>query len=190
MRLAAKLILLYLVGLSLIVGLFSVLTIRQDQQLAIIEHERHAADIAASLQSSGDLASGNPSAAELAQTVDRSSQSLRHVRVRWVEFSTNGDRSRLPAVPLEMIVTSREVTTVSMPNSAGKEFLYTYLPIQGEHEQAKNARIEVSAPDPAANDSLRRSLTSSLIAQFGVTTLSGQVIMVGGINMVGEPMNL
>jgi signal transduction histidine kinase len=190
MRLAAKLILLYLVGLSLIAGLFSYLTIRQDQRLAIIEHEQHAADIAAQLKPSIEQAIQNQTAAELAQTVDRSTRSLRHVRVRWVEFSGSDDGSRLPSVPMDMIVASREVTTVSMPNSSGQDFLYTYLPVESEDEKAKHSRIEISAPDPGADDRLRKSLVSSLIALLGVTTLSGLVILVGGIKMVGEPLNL
>ncbi len=189
MRLAAKLILLYLVGLSMIVGLFSFLTIQQDQRMAIIEHERHAADIAASLKPSIQQAIQNQSAAELSQAVDQTTRSLRHVRVRWVEFSSNSDRSRLPTVPMEMIVASREVTTISMPNSLGQDFLYTYLPVESEDEKTKNARIEISAPDPGADTRLRRSLLSSLIALLGVTTLSGLVILVGGIKMVGEPLN-
>jgi signal transduction histidine kinase len=190
MRLAAKLILLYLVGLSLIAGLFSYLTIRQDQRLAMIQHEQHASDIAASLKPSIQQAMRDQSAAELAQTVDRSTRSLRTVQVRWVEFSASGDRSRRPSVPMEMIVTSRKVTTVSMPNSSGQDYLYTYLPVEGADEKAKNAAIEVSAPDTGANDRLRKSILSSLIALLGVTTLSGLVILVGGIKMVGEPLNL
>jgi two-component system NtrC family sensor kinase len=189
MRLAAKLILLFLVGLSLIAGLFSYLTIQQDQRLAIIEHEQHAADIAASLKPSIEQAIGKPTATELARTFDQSTRSLRHVRVRWVEFSAGSDRSRLPSVPMEMIVTTREITTVSMPNASGQDFLYTYLPVESTDEKAKNARIEISAPDPGADDRLRRSLRSSLIALLGVTTLSGLVIFLGGIKMVGEPLN-
>ena len=46
MRLAAKLVLLFLVGMLLIVALFSYLTIQLDRRLAISEHQRHAAELA------------------------------------------------------------------------------------------------------------------------------------------------
>ena len=50
MRLAAKLVLLFLVGLLLIVGLFSYLTIQQDRRLAMADHQRYAAELAATMQ--------------------------------------------------------------------------------------------------------------------------------------------
>ena len=40
MRLAAKLVLLFLAGMLLIVAVFSYLTIQLDRRLAVAEHER------------------------------------------------------------------------------------------------------------------------------------------------------
>ncbi len=189
MRLAAKLILLFLIGLSLIVGLFAHLTIQQDRRLAIAEHQRHAADLAATLKPSIDQAIQNRTAAELPSLVTQTTKQLRHVRVRWVEYSAGSDRSRRPMVPVDMIVTRREVTTISMPDSSGKKYLYTYVPVDSGNLKTDDAGIEISALDPVANDLLSRSVISSLLALLGVTTLSGLVILVGGIKMVGEPLN-
>ena len=55
-RLAAKLVLLFLTGLLLVVGLFSYLTVRQEQR-AQAEHQRFASELVQSLQPNIDQAS-------------------------------------------------------------------------------------------------------------------------------------
>ena len=189
MRLAAKLVLLFLVGVLLIVGLFAYLTIEQDRRLAIAEHERHASELAATLQPSIEEAVRNARIDELEQLFLRSTRQLQHTRVRLVEYSWRENHSRKPSVPVDMIVTEREVMTVSMPDAAGGERLYTYLPLPGRNANSGQGRIEISSLATGSNDRIRRSLLSSLIALLGVATLSGIVITIGGIKMVGAPLN-
>ena len=116
MRLAAKLVLLFLVGVLLIVSLFSYLTIQLDRRLAIAEHERHAAELADAVQRSP----AQPSES------GRNELRIRESRIRFVQFNSGNSRYR-PTVPSEMIVMSREVTTVRMPDESGGDRLYTYL---------------------------------------------------------------
>ena len=123
MRLAAKLVLLFLVGLLLIVGLFSYLTIQQDRRLAMAEHQRYASDLAATLQPSIREAMKGNDQREPQQSITRSTRQVRHVRVRWVDLTASGDGSRQPAVPLDMIVSKTQVTTISMPDPTGQEVL-------------------------------------------------------------------
>ncbi|TWT80944.1 Wide host range VirA protein [Planctomycetes bacterium CA13] len=194
MRLAAKLVLLFLVGLLLIVGLFAYLTIRQDRELAIAEHERYASDLAATIEPSLRDAIANRDAVQLQQIVSRSTRSVRHARVRLVEIGapsrtdSHGTGDTQPTVPRSMIVTTEEVTTISMPDPSGTKFLYTYVPIRTGTDAAAES-IEVSAPDTEATNWVRRSLLSSILALLGVATLSGVVILIGGVAMVGRPLN-
>ena len=187
MRLAAKLVLLFLIGLLLIVGLFSYLTIQQDRRLAMADHQRYASDLAATLQQA--MPGNDPN--ELSKFVAQSTREFRHVQVRVVEFSAGGDRSRQPSVPPGMIFSKTEVTTTSMRDPAGRDVLYTYVPVQrdGTANADSIGSIEVSAPNVVATERLGRSLLSSLIALLGVATLSGIVILVGGVVMVGKPLN-
>ena len=55
MRLAAKLVLLFLTGLLLVVGLFAYLTVRQEQR-AQAEHQQFASELVQSLQPNIDRA--------------------------------------------------------------------------------------------------------------------------------------
>ena len=188
MRLAAKLVLLYLVGLLLIVALFATLTIQKDKQLAMAEHERHAADLAATLQPSIEDALRNGNLADAASYLNMSATRFRHMRVRWVEFAGN-DASRRPSVPAAMIVEQSEVTTITMPDKDGRDYLYTYVPVKDESDN-EHGSIEVAAPHDGTDDLVRESLASSLLALVAVATLSGMVIVVGGFKMVGKPLNL
>ena len=184
MRLAAKLILLFLIGLLAIVGLFSYLTIQTNRRLAIDEHERYAKDLAATIQSTM-RDRGIPSQ-DISQYLSRSRGVVQHVQVRWVELNEGG-RSR-PTVPTELILARREVTTFGMPDRSGQPFLYTYVPVFGDNELPAG-QIEVAAPDTASARRMRQSLITSLVALIGVATLSGIVIWVGGVHMVGKPLN-
>ena len=186
MRLAAKLVLLFLSGLLLIVGLFSYITIQQGRRLAIAEHERHAADLAATLEPTISQALQQRGPEALPQFLNQATRQIRNVEVRWVEFSSSSRTSSRPTVPVERIVTKREVTTISMPDANGRPHLYTYVPVTDD--VASPAGIEISAPDTDADNRLRGSVLSSLLALVGVATLSGMVIWVGGIKMVGQPL--
>ena len=55
MRLAAKLILLFLVGIFLVVSVFAYSTIESDRRLAILEHQQRAKAIAQAIESDQEL---------------------------------------------------------------------------------------------------------------------------------------
>lgn len=191
MRLAAKLVLLYLIGLLLIVGLFSYLTIRQEKRIAIAEHQRHASDLAAAIQSSLDEPANPSDEDTLQQIITRSTRQVRHVRIRWVDLHARSDGDKRPAVPIEMIVAESEVTTIRTPDSSGQDVLYTYVPIaSGDAEDSSDDghRLEVSAPYISPLQRFRNSVFSSLLALIVVAALSGIVIMIGGVMMVGRPL--
>ncbi|WP_197171830.1 sensor histidine kinase [Novipirellula aureliae] len=191
---AAKLILLFLGGLLLIVGLFAYLTIQQDRRLALAEHERYAADIAATLRPSLHDASqsGNPN--DLQQMMIQSTARVRHTRIRLVEIDGNGqmDQSsyRQPSVPRSMIVTTSEVTTIRMPNPSGDNMLYTYVPLDpSDANVGKKESLEIAAPDTQESERIRRSMYSSILALLGVASLAGGVVWIGGVAMVGRPLS-
>lgn len=187
MRLAAKLVLLFLFGLLLIVAVFSYLTVRQDK-LAQAEHQQFASELVDSLEPTIQKAIRENHANEIPVPIQRSAR-LQRVTIRWVELSPTGDSTRQPA-PLNMIIAEREVTTVRMPSPSGEAFFYTYVPFTSRGpEGSKTGKIEVATPENGSDRRLRNSLMTSLAALIGVATLSGFVILIGGVRMVGKPLN-
>lgn len=183
MRLAAKLILLFLSGLFLIVVAFAALTISREKQIAVEQHQRYAAEIA-------DLAE------RLEQRRDAESRrqgfsGKSEIRIRRVELTAT-DNLHSPSVPRDRLFVSEEITTITMPDSSGIDRLYTYVPVppdeSPETDESKE-RYEVSAPDVDSDDRLLRMMLSSLLTLLSVAGLSGLVIYFGGIRMVGRPLD-
>ncbi|MDE0862206.1 MAG: ATP-binding protein [Rubripirellula sp.] len=187
MRLAAKLVLLFLTGLLLVVGLFSYLTIQQER-MARAEHQRFASELVESLQPTIERAIRENRVPEIPKPMQVSSR-LRQVTMRWVEVTSSSDINRQPS-PLKLIIAEREITMLSMPDRSGEQVVYTYVPFTSRGpEGTKAGKIEVAVPDAGMNTRFQHSLLTSLIAMAGVATLSGFVILVGGIKMVGKPLN-
>ncbi|MAI34277.1 MAG: hypothetical protein CBE00_09160 [Planctomycetaceae bacterium TMED240] len=187
MRLAAKLVLLFLTGLLLVVGLFAYLTVRQEQR-AQAEHQQFASELVQSLQPTIDQAIQENRVLEIPTPMQRSS-GLQQVTMRWVEVATISDSSQQPS-PLNLIIAKQKTTVLSMPDQSGKQVVYTYVPFTSRGPDGIRAgKIEVAVPDDGMNPKFQHSVLTSLIALTGVASLSGFVILVGGIRMVGRPLN-
>ncbi len=187
MRLAAKLVLLFLTGLLLVVGLFAYLTVRQEQR-AQAEHQQFASELVQSLQPTIDQAIQENRVLEIPTRMQRSSR-LQQVTMRWVEVTAINDKTQQPS-PLNLIIAEQETTVLSMPDQSGKQVVYTYVPFTSRGPDGIRAgKIEVAVPDDGMNPKFQHSVLTSLIALTGVASLSGFVILVGGIRMVGRPLN-
>ena len=93
MRLAAKLVLLFLTGLLLVVGLFAYLTVRQEQR-AQAEHQKFASELVQSLQPTIDQAIQEDRILEIPSTMRLSSR-LQQVTMRWVEVAAINEGTQL-----------------------------------------------------------------------------------------------
>ena len=187
MRLAAKLVLLFLTGLFLVVGLFAYLTIKQEQR-AQAEHQKFASELVRSLQPNIDQAIQENRVLEIPSTMQISSR-LQQVTMRWVEVASTDSGSQQPS-PLNLIIAEQKTTVLSMPDQFGNRVVYTYVPFTSRGPGGPKAgKIEVAVPDNSMNTRFQHSLSTSLIALVGVASLSGLVIFVGGIRMVGKPLN-
>jgi two-component system, NtrC family, sensor kinase len=187
MRLAAKLVLLFLTGLLLVVGLFAYLTVRQEQR-AQAEHQQFASELVQSLQPTIDQAIQENRVLEIPTPMQRSAR-LQQVTMRWVEVTAINDGIQQPS-PLNLIIAEQKTTVLSMPDQSGNRVVYTYVPFTSRGpDGTKAGKIEVAVPDDGMNPRFQHSLMTSLIALTGVASLSGFVILVGGIRMVGKPLN-
>jgi signal transduction histidine kinase len=186
MRLAAKLILLFLVGVLLIVMVFSYLTIQQNRQFALAEHERRAEEIAAAIRPMVVDAWKRGGDEGVERVFQRSVRRVQQVEMRWVRVRAAGDPGKAPLAPADVIVSERRVTTLAVPGPSGQETVVSYIPIETEDGVAGS--IEVAAPNDDTQRRLARSLVTSGVALLSVTVLSCVVILVGGLWMVGRPL--
>ncbi|KAA5542629.1 HAMP domain-containing protein [Roseiconus nitratireducens] len=180
MRLAAKLILLFLVGLILIVTVFAVLTWRNDRRLAIVEHEKRAAELVAMLRPNLEDAWRRGDAGQVRRVLRETTRRIQRYDLQLITADGNAFPEHLP---VDVITTRHLITTVVEPDASGRRRLATYVPLGDD-----NAAIEISSPDEQTQDRLRDSLIHSGIALLSVTLLSAVVVGVGGIYMVGQPL--
>lgn len=183
MKLAAKLVLLFLGCLALVVGVFSYLSLRQAQDLALAEHERLAADLAATLQS--DLRSSQHTPREIERVLMVWSEEVNHVRARLVNPQHASDPSLRPTVPADLLIRSTKVTTFTYPDPSGLSTMYTYVPL----DDAAGTQLEVAAAESFWTERLSHSLRSSAISLIVVSAVTSLVILLGGLWMVGKPLD-
>lgn len=183
MKLAAKLVLLFLGCLALVVGVFSFLSMQQAQELARAEHERTAADLAATLQSA--MRNPHNSPPERQKEWIAWSERVNHVRIRLVDPRQTVDPELRPAVPAEFVVKATELTTFSRRDRSGKYTMFTYVPL----DSPSGAQLEVAAPDAVSLDRLSDTLNRSAISLIVVSAVTSLVILFGGLWMVARPLD-
>lgn len=183
MKLAAKLVLLFLACMGLVVSVFSYLTLRQTESLALAEHERHAADLAATLRSA--LREAPRSIPDVQKVLIARSEEVRHVRLRLVNPERPFDSSLRPSVPAELIIRTTEIATFSYPDDRGQDTMYTYVPLN----DAAGTCLEVAAPQSFWAERLSQTLSRSAIALVAVSAATSLVILLGGMWMVGKPLD-
>lgn len=179
MRLAAKLVLLFLGCLALVVSVFSFLSMQQAQDVARAEHERLAATLQSALQSS------QYSPREVEQVLLAWSEEDNRVRVRLVNPLRASDPALCPAVPAELVVSSTEVTTFTYPDRSGQYTMFTYVPL----DDPAGTQLEVAAPESYWSDRLSDALRRSAISLLVVSAVTSLVILFGGLWMVAKPLD-
>ena len=187
MRLAAKLILLFLVGIFLVVSVFAYSTIESDRRLAILEHQQRAKAIAQAIESDQELGTSREEIIGYKNKPFLQPFQTR-TQIRIIELGTASQTTH--GNPGGLIFSQQEITTVTRMDESGQPRFYSYLPLSnGDKNTAANQQIEVSDPDSESSQRIRRSLISSILVFVGATTLSGMIIWIGGLRMVGRPLS-
>jgi signal transduction histidine kinase len=179
MKLAAKLILIFLIGVLGIVGVSAWLAI--DQQLEWDQERRdsHAAQLVDAISPAIAKAYKEGGTITVAQAVEVSSQTISGTKLRFVD----GTHVSLP----KTTTTAREVSKISVSNADGTQTTHSFVPLTIDGKDAGTVQVShlLDQHDPY----LRKSITRSLASLVAVTLLSGVVIYFGGIRMVGRPLD-
>ena len=178
MKLAAKLILVFLFGVLAIVSLFAWQTIRRQHDREEQRRYSHAGDLVDTLTPAIKSVYEEGGTLTIQQAVEISTRELRGPELRWI------DDNEQPAVQTQ--TTSRRTSSVFVTDANGHRKAYSYIPMNlGENQ---SGTIEVAEPLADQDAFNRGSLLTSLASLLGVATLSGLVIYFGGIQLVGKPL--
>jgi two-component system NtrC family sensor kinase len=178
MKLAAKLILVFLFGVLAVVVLFSWQTIQRQRQWDRQLRENHANDLVETLTPAITQAYREGGTVTIQKAVEVSTQKLSGAQVRWI------DGKEVPEVQTRTI--TRQFSSVSVSNVDGTRTDYSYVPIVVDGDDA--GTVEVAMPTESQEAHFRESLQASLLSLLGVAFLSAMVIYFGGVQLVGKPL--
>ncbi|MCS7471142.1 HAMP domain-containing histidine kinase [Stieleria sp. ICT_E10.1] len=178
MKLAAKLILLFMLGVLGIVALFSWQTIRRQLKWDEELRANHVDDVVGALKPAIDDAYRNGGVVTIQQAIEVTARHIPGQELRWVEGVPAGDS--------ETKITSRKVSRISVSDKDGETVAHTFVPLEIDGSQAGG--VEVSQSMEQQEQFIRDSMIASLLSLLGVAALSGMMIYFGGVRLVGKPL--
>ncbi len=184
LKLAAKLILIFMLGVFAVVALFSWQTIQQQRRWTQELHQESAADLVEALKPSLAEAYRDGGVVRVQETVEITKRTISGPKLRWLDGELTEDASQLnsPATQIQ----SRRTSSISVSNSDGTTTMHTWVPLPLDAEHA--GAVEVIKPMTTTGWRLRESLLASLLSLLGVAALSAVVIYWGGLHLVGKPL--
>ncbi|MEZ6062136.1 MAG: HAMP domain-containing sensor histidine kinase [Planctomycetaceae bacterium] len=178
MKLAARLILIFLAGVLCIVGISAWLSIEQHHAWEEYQRESHDAQLVDAMTPAIMMALKDDATVTLAQAVQISSRG-----VKGKEFRVTNDKEVM--VP-ERTITAREISSISVTNGNGTRTAHTFVPLVIDGIDSGTVQISQSLEPHDAF--IRRQILSVAASLAGVALLSGLVIYVGGIRLVARPL--
>ncbi|TWU60628.1 Sensor protein ZraS [Rubripirellula tenax] len=178
MKLAAKLILIFMLGVLAIVSLFTWQTIRHQHARVQQQTQSHASDLVTALKPAIESAYRDGGTVTIQKAIEFSTQRLERTPMRWV------DGREVPSVGNRL--TSREISSVTITNKDGARVAYSYVPLKIDGADA--GAVEVAQTMTEQDAQVRDSLLASIVSLLGVTLFSGAVIYCGGVQLVAKPL--
>tara|TARA_R110002073_G_scaffold240208_8_gene401887 strand:- start:3355 stop:4719 length:1365 start_codon:yes stop_codon:yes gene_type:complete len=179
MKLAAKLILIFLVGVFAVVSLFAWQTVQRQHAWQRQQREAHAHELVETMQSAIDSVAGSNSRVTFRQAVEVTMEQRGGPRMRWI------DGQEVPSAEQQTV--ARSMSSVSVTDANGTRTAYSYVPLNVDGK--KMGTVEVSQPISEQDSFVRDSVYASLLSLLGVAGLSALVIYWGGVQLVGKPLD-
>lgn len=177
MKLAAKLILIFLTGVLGIVGLSAWQTVGRQHAWEQERCQSHAGNLVDALTPAIKHAHDNGVSVTIEQAVEVSAQTVTGQEVRWVDR-----RERT-----QTAFSARQVSSVTMVNKDGTRTAYSYVPLTLDGNDA--GTVEVGQSMEGHDAFVERAVVSSILSLLGVAALSAVVIFFGGVRLVGQPLD-
>jgi signal transduction histidine kinase len=179
MKLAAKLILIFLFGVLGIVALFSWQSIRQQRHWDQHRRHAHASELVDAIKPAIAQAYRDGGTITIQQAIQYVASEVGGTQMRWVD---RAEADRLP----EDQVSGGRLTRVSVSNSQGTRTAYSYVPLTIDGKDT--GTIEVATPLDLREAQDREALYASVLSLTGVAVFSAVVIYFGGVQLVGKPL--
>ena len=187
MRLAAKLVLVFLAAVLILTAATSSLTVARIYN----QHEALAEELAERLRPTLVHAWNQDRQRGVQELVRQVDKTITMVEIRWVWFETQDDLddTARPAVPGHLLqqVTETRITTISWPGENGETLLHSYVPIV--LEPSRRGGLEISESTARLDRQAFEAILGTLGTMGALAVLSAVFIIVVGVRMVGRPLD-
>lgn len=181
MKLAAKLILVFLCGVLCIVAVSAWQAVIRLQAWEQERHELQATQLVDAISPAIADAYAEGGTLTIEQAFEISSRSVS--RTTDMQMVDNQDARQVP----DMTSIQHRVSSISITRSDGTRASRTFVPLVIDGKDA--GVIQVSHPLEEHDAFIRRSIAGTAIALIGVTVFSGIVIYLGGVRLIAHPLN-
>ncbi len=188
MKLASKFVLLCLLVTTVTLACLSYFNIRREAEEFQEDHEHLAAELALALQPLMSDAWKRGGHAALAATVRDCSLALQDVELRYIRFDRPSARPTNTFAPMQKIVERTDLgvpLTVTFADAQGLRNVSTYVPVG---LTGVRGGLEVSQTMEEVEDRALETMGTSLLSLTGACLLCAGVIVLGGIRMIGQPL--
>ncbi|QDT51588.1 Sporulation kinase E [Symmachiella dynata] len=184
MKLASKIMLLFLLAVVAITGLFSYLTIQQDSTDFTEDHAQKAANLVESMKPHLLDAWNEGGHEEVDHVVRISTKQVRHTIVRYFRLDDTAP-GETPATLA--YVRQNQSVTETITDSNGISWVHTVFPF--DIDGKTRGEIDVSEPTEPVEERMRETITNSVLSVLAVAAICGAILIVGGVRMIGRPLN-
>jgi two-component system NtrC family sensor kinase len=126
--------------------------------------------------------------ARVSQLIADANASTSQMHFRWLSLDATAAALDSPALEQSHIASLRQGKTVmtTASDARGQPSLYLYVPIVVEHDLA--GVLEIAKSQTAVHEYVHQTILRTIIVWGGLVTLSGGLLLLIGVTMIGRPM--
>jgi len=190
MKLAAKLMMIFLLAALPMMTLSSYLTVQREMQRLARAQEQKTRSIANDIQGMLVNSYQQGGLEKLVSALRTYATPLQPLRVRWVWFNAPQDNPMTPKVPFERIAESvLDGKPISIPGRGedGVGQLHTYFPLP--LERSRLGGLEVTGSLQEFERGRRETVYNTLMSVGGMALVCVVIVIGAGVQLVGKPLN-
>jgi signal transduction histidine kinase len=188
MKLAAKLVLVFLVGIVVLTGVNIFLALRHEEQEFDDETTAEARRLATTMEEVLTLVWRDQGQAGAIQLIQKASEREPHLHVRWVYFDASPGDPHCPAAPPEQVraILEGRLRPVRSRGPDGALYAHAYWPMAVQRDRRGGLEFSKSADDLQRNkwDAIYRNV----IIATSTAAAMGLLVTLAGVVMVGRPV--
>ena len=186
MKLTAKFVLVFVLGIMVLIAVNGYLAIRRETQQFEQDTTADAERLGSAMEPMVATAWREKGPGHALDMIKKSADPKYSMRIRWVWFDATAGDPYQPKTPRERLVAIEKMVTFTVPEPSGEEFIHAYWPIPVSRE--RSGGLELSKPTSQLADKRRDVIVRTGLLMLSMTVLTAILATVVGVGFVGRPL--